>query len=375
MTVEAWTRARLIRLRTAHSPRRCLQIAAFVAGQSVPPAEPGLRRPVVCGPVNTVLTGSIATDHLMRFPGRFRDSLLAGSLENVSLSFLVDELVIRRGGVAANIAYGMGLLGARPVLVGAVGADFADYRAWLEQHGVDTSSVHVSDLAHTARFLCTTDAELNQIASFYAGAMSEARNISLAPVAERLGGIDLVVVSPNDPEAMLRHTEEARSAGYPLLADPSQQLARMEGPELRRLVQGAAYLVTNEYERDLLASKTGWTDEQVLEQVGVRLTTIGSKGVEIQRSGEPAITIPVVPESGKVDPTGVGDAFRAGLLAGLGGDLPVPACARLGSLLAVYVLETVGPQEYVMDRHDAVVRLTDAYGPQAAAEIAAVLPD
>jgi adenosine kinase len=337
--------------------------------------------------VNTVLTGSIATDHLMHFPGRFRDSLLAGSLEKVSLSFLVDELVIRRGGVAANIAYGMGVLGCRPVLVGAVGADFADYRAWLDQHGVDTASVHVSELAHTARFLCTTDTELNQIASFYAGAMSEARNISLAPLAQRLGSIDLVVISPNDPEAMLRHTDEARNAGYPFMADPSQQLARMDGPELRRLVQGAEYLVTNDYERDLLASKTGWTDEQVLGQVGVRLTTIGSKGVEIQRAGEPAITVPVVPESAKVDPTGVGDAFRAGLLAGLaglagsggpgggsGGGSGLAACARLGSLLAVLVLETVGTQEYEVHREVALARLSDAYGVEAAAEIAPVLP-
>lgn len=310
----------------------------------------------------------------MHFPGRFRDSLLADSLENVSLSFLVDELVIRRGGVAANIGYGMAVLGCRPVLVGAVGADFADYRAWLEQHGVDTASVHVSEVAHTARFLCTTDTELNQIASFYTGAMSEARNISLAPVAERVGQLDLVVVSPNDPEAMLRHTDECRASGHPFMADPSQQLARMEGPELRRLVHGAAFLVTNEYERDLLGSKTGWTDEQVLDQVGVRLTTVGSKGVEIARAGEPTVSVPVVPETGKVDPTGVGDAFRAGLLAGLNGGLPLTACARLGSLLAVQVLETVGTQEYRIDRDEALQRLAGAYGAEAAQEISTLLP-
>ncbi|HVV30558.1 MAG TPA: PfkB family carbohydrate kinase, partial [Mycobacteriales bacterium] len=228
--------------------------------------------------MNTVLTGSIATDHLMTFPGRFRDSLLEGSLEKVSLSFLVDELVVRRGGTAANIAFGMGSLGCRPVLVGAVGEDFADYRSWLERHGVDTASVLVSETAHTARFLCTTDTDLNQIASFYPGAMSEARDIELAPVARRLGSIDLVVVSPNDPEAMLRHTDECRQRGYPFMADPSQQLALMDGPDLRRLVDGARYLVTNEYERDLLASKTGWTEKELLTRVGIRLTTIGAEG-------------------------------------------------------------------------------------------------
>src|SRR4029434_8663805 len=153
-----------------------------------------------------VVTGSIATDHLMHFPGRFAEQLLPDQLHKVSLSFLVDDLVVRRGGIDANIAFGMAVLGSRPILVGAVGADFADYRSWLERHGVDCDSVHVSDIAHTARFVCTTDTDMCQIASFYAGAMSEARNIELRPVAERLGGLDLVLVSPNDPTAMLRHT-------------------------------------------------------------------------------------------------------------------------------------------------------------------------
>jgi adenosine kinase len=324
--------------------------------------------------VNTVLTGSIATDHLMTFPGRFRDSLLEGSLEKVSLSFLVDELVVRRGGTAANIAFGMGSLGCRPVLVGAVGEDFADYRSWLERHGVDTASVLVSETAHTARFLCTTDTDLNQIASFYPGAMSEARDIELAPVARRLGSIDLVVVSPNDPEAMLRHTDECRQRGYPFMADPSQQLALMDGPDLRRLVDGARYLVTNEYERDLLASKTGWTEKELLTRVGIRLTTIGAEGVEIQQADAETYRVAVVPETAKVDPTGVGDAFRAGLLAGLGRGLDLTACAQLGNLLAVHVLETQGPQEFTVDRADALRRLADAYGPEAAARIAPVLP-
>uniref|UniRef100_UPI003B3AB0F1 PfkB family carbohydrate kinase n=1 Tax=Micromonospora sp. TaxID=1876 RepID=UPI003B3AB0F1 len=160
------------------------------------------------------VTGSIATDHLMSFPGRFADQLIADQLHKVSLSFLVDDLVLRRGGVAANIAFGMGQLGLSPILLGAVGADFADYRSWLERHGVDCDSVHVSEVAHTARFVCTTDTDMCQIASFYAGAMSEARNIELGPVADRLGGLDLVMVRANDPEAMNRHSAECRDRGY-----------------------------------------------------------------------------------------------------------------------------------------------------------------
>jgi len=188
------------------------------------------------------VAGSIATDHLFTFEGRFADSLLAEQLSNVSLSFLASDLKVRRGGTGANIAFGMGALGSSPLLVGAVGADFDDYRSWLERHGVDCGSVHVSDVALTARFICTTDNDMSQLASFYPGAMSEAREIELAPVAERVGGLDLVVISPNDPAAMIRHTRECLQAGRPFVADPSQQLARMDGAEIRELVDGAAYL-------------------------------------------------------------------------------------------------------------------------------------
>lgn len=237
------------------------------------------------------VTGSIATDHLMTFPGRFGDQLIAEQLDRVSLSFLVDELQIRRGGCAANIAFGMGCLGLTPVLVGAVGTDFADYRSWLERHGVDCESVHVSELHHTARFLCTTDEDHNQIASFYTGAMAEAREIELGPIADRLGGLDLVLISPNDPAAMLRHTDEARQRGIPFAADPSQQLARMPGEEIRQLVEGAAYLFSNDYELGLIEQKTGWSGEEILDRVGVRVTTLGPKGARIDRKGEPSLHI------------------------------------------------------------------------------------
>jgi adenosine kinase len=320
--------------------------------------------------VRIAVTGSIATDHLMTFPGRFTDSLVADKLESVSLSFLVEDLDIRRGGVAANICFGMGVLGLRPALLGAVGQDFADYRSWLERHNVDTDSVHVSELLHTARFLCTTDADHNQIASFYPGAMSEAREIEIGPVAARLGGIDLVVVAANDPEAMLRHTDESRSRGIPFAADPSQQLARMEGPEIRRLVDGAAYLFTNEYEAGLTEQKTGWTGEEILDRVGVRVTTHGPKGAVIERKGEAPVQVACAQEERKVDPTGVGDAFRSGFLAGVAWGLPLQRCAEIGSLLATHVIETVGTQEYTLGQARFLERLGDAYGPDAVADVA-----
>jgi adenosine kinase len=295
------------------------------------------------------VTGSIATDHLMHFPGRFAEQLLPDQLHKVSLSFLVDDLVVRRGGIAANICFGLGQLGVDASLVGAVGADFADYRAWLERHGVDCESVYVSEMAHTARFVCTTDDDLCQIASFYAGAMTEARNIELAPVAERLGGLDLVLISPNDPIAMVRHTEECRQRGYAFVADPSQQLARMAGPEIRELIEGAAYLLTNEYEKELLESKTGLSDAEMLDLVAVRVTTLGKHGVRITGRDLPApIDVPVAREIQAYDPTGVGDGFRAGFFAALTWGLPLLRAAQVGSLLATLVLETVGTQEYVV---------------------------
>jgi adenosine kinase len=324
--------------------------------------------------VAIAVTGSIATDHLMHFPGRFAEQLLPEHLHRVSLSFLVDELVVRRGGVAANIAFGMAQLGLRPVLVGAVGTDFADYRGWLERHGVDCDSIHVSEIAHTARFVCTTDEEMCQIASFYTGAMAEARNIELAPVADRLGQLDLVVIGANDPAAMLRHTEECRERGYPFAADTSQQLARMDGTEVRRLIDGAKYLLTNDYELELMEQKTGWRGDELLNRVESRVTTYGAEGVRIVRRGEPQLHVPAAPEVAKVDPTGVGDGFRAGLLAGQSWGLGLERSAQIGNLLATYVLETDGPQEYVVKPADFVDRLGSAYGADAADEVRGFLP-
>ncbi|MGZ4592806.1 MAG: carbohydrate kinase family protein [Actinomycetes bacterium] len=315
------------------------------------------------------VTGSIATDHLMTFPGQFTESLVADRLDKVSLSFLVEDLDIRRGGVAANICFGMGVLGLQPALVGAVGQDFQDYRSWLERHRVDTASVHVSDLRHTARFLCTTDSAHNQIASFYPGAMSEARDIELSPVAARLGGLELVVIGANDPEAMVRHTDECRDRGYAFAADPSQQLARMDGAEIRRLIDGATYLFTNEYEAGLVEQKTGWTGEEILDRVETRVTTHGSKGSIIERKGEAAIQVACPQEEAKVDPTGVGDAFRSGFLAGVAWGLPLERCAEVGSLLATHVIETVGTQEYELGQSRFLERLGDAYGPDAVRDV------
>jgi adenosine kinase len=287
----------------------------------------------------------------------------------VSLSFLVDTLDVRRGGVAPNICFGMGQLGLAPVLVGAAGADFDEYRDWLQRHGVDTGSVRISELLHTARFVCTTDADHNQIGSFYTGAMSEARLIEIQHVADRVGSLDLVLIGADDPEAMLRHTEECRTRNIPFAADFSQQIARMEGDDIRTLLEGATYLFSNEYEKGLIETKTGWTDAEILGKVGTRVTTLGKNGVRIERVGEEPVEVGCPEENTKADPTGVGDAFRAGFLSGLSWGVGLERAAQVGCMLATLVIETVGTQEYTLARAPFMERFTKAYGHEAAAEV------
>jgi adenosine kinase len=325
--------------------------------------------------VRIAVTGSIATDHLMTFPGSFTDQFIKEKLDKVSLSFLVDGLAIRRGGVAANIAFGLGVLGLRPLLIGGAGADFADYRRWLEDHGVSTAGVRESQLHHTARFVCTTDAAGNQIGSFYPGAMSEDAEIEIGPLAASHGGIDLVLIGAGDPPAMVKHTQDCREAGIPFAADPSQQLARILGDEqVRALVDGARYLFGNEYEEALIERKSGWSSEDMLSRVGVRITTLGPGGAKIERMGEPPIMVPAVPDAQPVDPTGSGDAFRSGFLAAIAWGLSLERAAQLGNLLAVHALETTGPQEYDLKPGPLLDRFAAAYGDPAAAEVATHLP-
>lgn len=313
------------------------------------------------------VTGSIATDHLMTFPGRFVEQLMPDKLDKIALSFLVDALVIRRGGVAANIAFGLGCLGLRPLLVGTVGSDFADYREWLERHGVDTSGVAESAHQQTARFVGTTDLDMNQIASFYPGAMTEDRDIDLSGLA---GQVDLVLVGASDPDAMFSFTKQCVANQIPFAADTSWQLARLDGEQVRSLMAGADYLFCNEYEATLTKHKSGWSDADLTEQVGVVVTTLGSRGARIDRAGHPPIMVPAVPGVEPKEPTGAGDAFRSGFLAAVSWGLSLERAAQLGNLVAVHVLETTGPQEYMLTPEPLTTRFADAYGDEAAAEIA-----
>lgn len=320
------------------------------------------------------VTGSVATDYLMSFPGSISDSIVVDSLEKISLSFLVDGLEVRRGGTGANISFGMGMLGGAPILIGAVGEDFTDYNSWLTRHGVDTSEMYISKTQLTARFTVTTDQSHNQIASFYPGAMSEARNIELGPIFERHNGFDLVLIAPDDPEAMLRHTDECRQHKIPFAADISQTLASLDGDSIRNLLVGAKYSFLNEYEMALAMKKTGWEMRDFLDNVEICITTLGAKGVRIESHGFAPVEVGVAKERSKVDPTGIGDAFRAGFLTSLGWGLALDSCAQVGSMVATYCLETQGGQEYRFTREQFLERFAESYGDSARQEVEKFFP-
>ena len=318
------------------------------------------------------VTGSIATDHLMTFPGKFIEQFVEGQMENVSLSFLVDDLVQHRGGAGANMAYGLGLLGLEPVLVGAVGSDFAEYESWLRRHGVDTKSVHWSELKHTARFVCTTDAANNQIASFYSGAMSEAGNIELAPVAARVGELDLVVVGPNDPKAMVRHTEECRERGLRVRRRPQPAAGlgrRRDDPRPRRRRRPAVHQrvrVAPAAAEDRLGRRRG------APRVGTWVTTRAADGVLVRQADAEPISVIAVPETKPVEPTGGGDALRAGFIAGRMWGLGLERATQLGSAVATAAVEVIGTQEYDLPKESFLARFADAFGADAADEVAPV---
>jgi len=307
--------------------------------------------------LDILLTGSVAYDYLMTFPGVFKEQILPERLESISLSFLVESMSRQRGGVAPNIAYTMALLGAKPRVMATVGEDFEEYRAWLEARGVDTSLMEVIPDVYTASFFATTDQVNAQIASFYPGAMGHAGSQSLKNFSSKP---ELVLVSPNEPGAMTKFAAEARELGIAYLYDPSQQVLRLEGEELARDMEGAHFLFCNDYEFGLISKKTGWSLDQILERVNFLVITRGKDGADLYADDD-TVHIPTVPEDKIVDPTGVGDAFRGGFLAGYSHGFDWRLCGQIGSLAAVYCLEQNGPQNHAYTREQFIARFREHF--------------
>jgi adenosine kinase len=314
--------------------------------------------------MKVVLTGSVAFDNLMTFPGLFREQILPEKLDALSLSFLVDTLFRHRGGVAGNIAYTLALLGEQPYLMATVGKDFADYRAALEAGGADLSLTREYADCFTGTFFATTDKANCQLASFYPGAMARAAELSLRGVDPKP---DWVVISPNDPAAMIKHARECRELGLSMMYDPSQQVARMEGADVASGIDASRILICNEYEFGLIAKKTGRGEAQLEAAVPVVIVTLGEKGARI-KVGDERIEIPIVPARRVADPTGVGDAFRGGLLKGMMHAAPWKTCGQMGALSATYCIEEVGTQNHTFTRAEFLARYEQAFGKDAVVE-------
>ncbi len=307
--------------------------------------------------MDILITGSVAFDYLMTFPGLFKNQFLPAQLEKISLSFLVDSMSRQRGGIAPNIAYTMALLGEHPRVMATVGDDFEEYRQSLEDKGVDTTMMKVVPGCFTASFFVTTDQSNAQIASFYPGAMEVAAHQSLHEVRKRP---ELVVVSPNSPEAMTKFAAECRELKIPYLYDPSQQILRLEGQELTRDMDGAYFLFVNEYEFELISKKTGLDLVQMLQHVNVIVVTRGKDGSTIY-AADKEYNIPIVPGVNIVDPTGVGDAFRAGFLTGYSRGLGWEVCGKMGALAATYCLEQKGTQNHSFTRNEFIKRFRENF--------------
>jgi adenosine kinase len=312
--------------------------------------------------VRIVVTGSLAYDYIMDFPGDFKDHVLADKAHTLSVSFLVDSLRWMRGGVAGNIAYSLALLGERPLVVATAGGDFDEYREWMESKGIDASGIVAFEDDFTASAFINTDKAHNQIVAFYPGAMARSRELSIEELG--LGDDDLVVISPSDPVAMTRCAEECRSLGVPFLFDPGKQTPQMDGEQILSGLEGASVLVGNDYEFAMMAQETGKSEEELISSTPLAVVTRGEEGSTIyaDENGNEGLKIPAAPVEEVVDPTGAGDAYIAGLVFGLARDFPLKVVGRVAALTAAYAVERRGSQEHHYTAAEFAGRYAHAFG-------------
>ncbi len=309
--------------------------------------------------MSVVLTGSIAYDYIMSFPGYFKDHILPEKIHEISVSFLVDSMKRQRGGIATNIAYNLALLGERPKIMATVGEDFAEYRRWLELHYIDTSAIIEIPDEFTASFFVSTDKEQNQIASFYTGAMAHARLVSFQDHIN--SGIELAVISPNDPAAMVQYVAECKALRIPYIYDASQQIIRLDAEDLKAGCRDSKMIILNDYELGMLQNKTGWSEAEIAAQTETLIVTYGENGSTIMHAGE-TIQIPVAVPRQSGEPTGAGDAYRAGIIKGVMNAFSWEFTGRLGSLAAIYALEQHGTQSHRYTLQEFTERFQQEFG-------------
>lgn len=313
-----------------------------------------------------VVTGSLAYDYIMDFPGYFKDHVLPEKVHMLNVSFLVDSMRRMRGGVAGNIAYNLALLGERPLLASTAGEDFGEYRLWLERVGVDASGITEISGDFTASCFINTDRSNNQIVAFYVGAMAHAAAISLADFD--LGPEDLVLISPTGPEAYERYIRDCQALGVPYIFDPGKQTPRLNADQIRLGLAGARVLVGNDYEYAMMARNLGITERALLAQAPLAVVTRGEEGSVIYSHDAEPVQVPVAPVADVVDPTGAGDAYLAGLTFGLTRGLPLAVCGRVGALAAAFAIEQKGCQEHHFTLESFAARYAAAFNEELGIE-------
>jgi adenosine kinase len=315
--------------------------------------------------MSIIVTGSVAFDYLMSFPGRFSEHIIPEQIHHISLSILVDTMRKQRGGCAPNIAYTLALLGERPTVMATVGQDFSEYRDWLDAAGVDTSGIVTIASDFTSSCFINTDRDNNQIVSFYMGAMGNADQLSFHDLDHQ--DIEVAVISPNAPKAMTKYARECQELGVPYIYDPSQQIVWLNGDELLEGIRGAKVLIGNEYEFGMIKKKTAFSEADLLSLPEVAIVTRGADGSLIYADGQ-ELRVPSVAPELLSEPTGVGDAYRAGLIKGMVHQLPWDVSGRIGSLAAAYVLEQYGPQEHYFTPEAFVERYGCVFGDSSQVE-------
>ncbi len=302
------------------------------------------------------ITGSLAFDYIMDFKGKFGEHFMADKLHQISVSFLIDSLSKQRGGNSGNISYTLSLLNTPASILSTAGNDFSEYDKFLKDHGIDTSHIKILDSKSTATAFIMTDLQDSQISAFYPGAMSENTNLSLNGIKT-----DLVVITPDIPEAMVKFAKECQDQNTPYMLDPGMQLPALSSEDLKNMIHEATILVLNDYELSLLTEKTNLSEEEILKQVKILIITLGEKGSVI-KSGSEALEVAAAKATEVLDPTGAGDAYRSGFLAGYVQKLPLKTCGQMGSIASCYAIEKYGTSNHKFTIQEFCERYKQNFG-------------
>jgi adenosine kinase len=307
--------------------------------------------------VSALICGSMAYDTVMVFQGRFREHILPDRIHMLNVSFLAPEMRRNFGGCAGNIAYNLKLLGGEGKIMATVGHDFSPYAVWLQQQGIETTHVLLVESEFTAQAYITTDLDANQITAFHPGAMNHSHRNLVANAR----GVKIGIVSPDGRQGMLEHAEQFAAAGIPFIFDPGQGMPMFNGEELRAFIERATYVAVNDYEASLLTERTGWSAEVIAAKLKALVVTRGGSGSWIYVDGA-KLEIPVAPAARLADPTGCGDAYRAGLLYGLERGMDWAVTGRIASLAGSIKMEHHGTQQHRYSMTEFASRYRAAFG-------------